>query len=109
MIFKCEANSLICGDRNAPSMFVPIEHLWLLFKKLTKRGVRVKFLIEITNENLSYSKDIMEYAELRHVDDIKFGGFGSYGGLKYQCSPVSTFGEAPQVMIISNMKELVEE
>jgi hypothetical protein len=51
----------------------------------------------------------MEYAELRHVDDIKFGGFGSYGGLKYQCSPVSSFGETPQVMIISNMKELVEE
>ena len=56
-------------------MFVPIEPLWLLFKKLTKRGVRVKFLTEITNENLSYSKDIMEYGELRHVDDIKFGRF----------------------------------
>jgi hypothetical protein len=90
-------------------MFVPIEPLWLVFKKLTKRGVRVKFLTEITNENLSYSKDIMEYAELRHVDDIKFGGFGLYDGLKYRSSPVSTFGEAPQVMIISNMKELVEE
>src|SRR5215213_2554255 len=109
MIFKCEANSLICGDRNAPSMFVPIEPLWLVFKKLTKRGVRVKFLTEITKENLSYSKEIMECAELRHLDDIKFGGFGIYDGIKYRCSPVSTFGEAPQVMIVSNMKELVEE
>jgi two-component system, OmpR family, sensor histidine kinase VicK len=99
----------ICGDRNAPSMFVPIESLWLVFKKLTKRGVRVKFLTEVTNENLSYSKDIMEQAELSHLDDIKFGGFGLYDGLKYRCSPVSTFGEAPQVMIVSNMKELVEE
>lgn len=99
----------ICGDRNAPSMFVPLEPLWAVFKKLTTRGVRVKFLTEITKENLSYSKDIMECAELRHLDDIKFGGFGLYDGIKYRCSPVSTYRQAPQVMIVSNMKELVEE
>jgi two-component system, OmpR family, sensor histidine kinase VicK len=99
----------ICGDPNAPSMFVPIEPLWVVFKKVTKRGVRVRFLTEITKENLSFSKDIMECAEVRHLDDIKFGGFGLYDGIKYRCSPASTYGQAPQVMIISNIKELVEE
>jgi len=98
----------ICGDRNAPSMFVPIEPLWRVFEKLTKRGVKVRFLTEITKENISYSKDIMECTELHHLDDIRFGGFGLYDGVKYRCSPVSTFREAPQVMIVSNIKELVE-
>jgi hypothetical protein len=99
----------ICGDRNAPSMFVPLEPIWLVFKKLTKRGVRVRFLTEITSENIVHCKDIMECAELRHLDDIKFGGFGLYDGIKYRCSPVSTYRQAPQVMIVSNMKELIEE
>lgn len=66
----------ICGDRKGPSMFVPIEPIWLVFNKLTKRGFRVKFLTEITSENISYCKDIMQCADLRHLDDIRFGGFG---------------------------------
>jgi two-component system, OmpR family, sensor histidine kinase VicK len=99
----------ICGDRKGPSMFVPIEPIWLVFNKLTKRGVRVKFLTEITSENISYCKDIMQCAELRHLDDIRFGGFGLYDGRKYRCSPVSSYGQGPEVMIVSNMKELVEE
>jgi two-component system, OmpR family, sensor histidine kinase VicK len=98
----------ICGDHNGPSMFVPIEPIWLLFKKLAKRGVRVRFLTEITSENISYCKDIMEYADLRHLDDIKFGGFGLFDRIKYRSSPVSNYKQGPPVMIVSNVKELVE-
>ena len=98
----------ICGDRNGPSMFVPIEPVWLIFKKLTKRGVRVRFLTEISSENIAYCKDIMECAELRHLDDIKFGGFGLFDRIKYRSSPVSNYKQGPPVMIVSNVKELVE-
>jgi two-component system, OmpR family, sensor histidine kinase VicK len=98
----------ICGDRNGPSMFVPIEPIWLIFKKLTKRGVSVRFLTEITSENIPYCKDIMGCADLRHLDDIKFGGFGLFDRIKYRCSPVTNYKQGPPVMIVSNVKELVQ-
>jgi hypothetical protein len=99
----------ICGDHHGPSMFVNIRLLWPLFMQLTKRGIRVRFLAEITKENLVYSKELMKFAELRHLDNIKFGGFGIFDGTKYRCSPTSKGEGSPPEFIMSNVKELVEE
>jgi hypothetical protein len=99
----------ICGDHHGPSMFVNIRLLWPLFMQLTKRGIRVRFLTEITKENLVYSKELMKFAELRHLDNIKFGGFGIFDGTKYRCSPTSKGEGSPPEFIMSNVKELVEE
>jgi len=72
----------ICGDRNgpsmfvptdSPSMFVPVKVLWSVFKELTKRGVRVRFITEITNDNISHCKELMKASDLRHLDEIRFG------------------------------------
>jgi hypothetical protein len=35
----------------------------------------LRFITEITNENISYTKDLMEIVELRHLDGVK-GNFG---------------------------------
>ena len=35
------------------------------------RGVRLKCIIEITNENIDYCKKLMELVEIRHLDDLK--------------------------------------
>ena len=48
--------------------------LELLKKALTDardRGVRLKCIIEITNENIDYCKKLMELVEIRHLDDLK--------------------------------------
>jgi signal transduction histidine kinase len=39
------------------------------------RGTRLRFITEITQENVSYVKEFIEIAELRHLDGVK-GNFG---------------------------------
>src|SRR5215467_12430223 len=39
------------------------------------RAIRLRFITEITKENISYTKDFMEIVELRHLDGVK-GSFG---------------------------------
>src|SRR5215467_3238082 len=39
------------------------------------RATRLRFITEITKENISYTKDFMEIVELRHLDGVK-GNFG---------------------------------
>jgi two-component system, OmpR family, sensor histidine kinase VicK len=39
------------------------------------RATRLRFITEITKENISYAKDFMEIVELRHLDGVK-GNFG---------------------------------
>src|SRR5215472_4870045 len=39
------------------------------------RGTRLRFISEITQENISYTKEVIEIVELRHLDGVK-GNFG---------------------------------
>ncbi|MFZ0221191.1 MAG: hypothetical protein WAM42_05785 [Candidatus Nitrosopolaris sp.] len=39
------------------------------------RATRLRFITEITKENISYTKEFMESVELRHLDGVK-GNFG---------------------------------
>jgi hypothetical protein len=39
------------------------------------KGTRLRFITEITQENISCTKEFMEIAELRHLDGVK-GNFG---------------------------------
>jgi hypothetical protein len=36
-----------------------------------RRGVRIRYITEITKNNLAYCTEIMKYAELRHLDGVK--------------------------------------
>ncbi|MFL6355143.1 MAG: ATP-binding protein [Nitrososphaeraceae archaeon] len=68
-ISKSKSQVDICGDYIMQA--IELE----LFKKALSdardRGVRLKCIIEITNENIDYYKKLMELAEIRHLDDLK--------------------------------------
>jgi two-component system sensor histidine kinase VicK len=55
-----------------PSAFEEIKKAMLEAKA---RAVRLRFITEITKENISYTKEFMESVELRHLDGVK-GNFG---------------------------------
>jgi two-component system sensor histidine kinase VicK len=68
-ISKSKSQVDICG--NYIMQAIELE----LFKKALSdardRGVRLKCIIEITNENIDYCKKLMELVEIRHLDDLK--------------------------------------
>ncbi|HYY67790.1 MAG TPA: hypothetical protein VE572_05535, partial [Nitrososphaeraceae archaeon] len=99
-----------CIDSNAPASFVLVEPMWNHMKELasTKKGVRFRFITEITKDNLPYCKEMAKILELRHLDGIK-GNLGIIDGREYRASPSIKPGVPPDVLIRSTAKVFVEQ
>jgi sugar-specific transcriptional regulator TrmB len=97
-----------CADDNAPISHIMLEPVRDGYIQLKNRGIKVRFITEITKENLYYSKELMKIVELRHLDGIK-GNFGISDGVEYRASPTSKQKGTPSEYIISTMKSFVEQ
>jgi two-component system, OmpR family, sensor histidine kinase VicK len=82
--------------------------------KVKKRGVNFRYVTEITKDNISYCKELSEFAEVRHLNGVK-GNFevsknGIKGG-KREYIGTATLQEAEPIaqLIYSNVKEIVEQ
>ena len=54
-----------CIDVNGPSMMVIPNHpVTKAYVDMKNRGVRMRFISEVTKDNLSYCKELMKLAEL---------------------------------------------
>ena len=97
-----------CADDNAPYSHFMLKPVRDGYIQLKNRGIKVRFITEITKENLYYSQELMKAVELRHLDGIK-GNFGISDGVEYRASPTSKQDETPSEYIISTMKPFVEQ
>ena len=98
----------VCTDSNGPSVILSSEKIKNAYYGLRKKGVKIRCVSDITDYNLSYCKQVMEFAELRHLDGVK-GGFGISDGTTYAATSVN-IGEKPITQLIySNVKALVEQ
>jgi two-component system, OmpR family, sensor histidine kinase VicK len=97
-----------CADSNAPYSHFMLKPVRDGYVQLKNRGIKVRFITEITRENLYFSKELMKIVELRHLDGIK-GNFGISDGIEYRASPTSKKDETPAEYIISTMKPFVEQ
>jgi two-component system sensor histidine kinase VicK len=96
------------ADSNAPYSHFILKPVRDGYIHLKNRGIKVRFITEITKENLYYSKELMKIVELRHLDGVK-GNFGISDGVEYRASPTSKQEETPSEYIISTMKSFVEQ
>jgi two-component system, OmpR family, sensor histidine kinase VicK len=96
------------ADSNAPYSHFMLKPVRDGYIQLKNRGIKVRFITEITKENLYYSQELMKAVELRHLDGIK-GNFGISDGVEYRASPTSKQDETPSEYIISTMKPFVEQ
>jgi two-component system, OmpR family, sensor histidine kinase VicK len=92
-----------------PPLAVGLGPIKKAFLDAKNRGVHMRYLTEITKDNLSYCKELMSIVdELRHLDGIK-GNF-MVGDTEY-VAPLILFEHgkiAPQA-VYSNTKEVVEQ
>jgi two-component system sensor histidine kinase VicK len=95
-----------CGDHRAPSVAIGVEEYKELLLNLKNRGTKLRFITDITKENIHYCKQVMKFAEeVRHIDGIKANFFVSETeyvatAARQEALPV------PQV-IYSNVKDIV--
>ena len=99
-----------CVDHTRPSLLIDIEALRMTFNEARKRGIRIRFVTEMTDDNITYCKELMRSSvnELRHLDGIK-GNF--YVSEKEYVSPATVHeeGKPASHVVYSNVKEVVEQ
>lgn len=96
----------LCGEYVMPAAIVSSE-LWNSYNALFKNGVKIRWITDIRNENISYCKQIMNIAEVRHLDNLK-GGFVVSDGSRYVATHTLNEGEPVLQLIYSNAKKIVE-
>jgi len=102
----------VCGDREVPRVFAESVLFRDIFLGVKSRGIEVRFVTEITQDNIQYCRKIAEeYGfELRHLDGIK-GNFGVADRKKQYWTSArvqNSEGEMPQLMW-SDVPAIVEQ
>ncbi len=97
-----------CIDRTRPLLATEIKPLKEAFLAAKSRGVKLRYITEITTENIPYCKELMRIVdELRHLDGIK-GNF-YISDIEYLApATMHAKGKPASQIIYSNVKEIVE-
>ncbi len=64
----------IFGDSTYPLFLLNTKQIKEKFIDFKRRGINSRFITEITLENITYCKELIQYIELRHLDQIKGNG-----------------------------------
>jgi two-component system, OmpR family, sensor histidine kinase VicK len=97
-----------CMDHTRPSLTIGMESIKGSFIDARNRGVKLRYLTEITDANISYCKELISIVdEVRHLDGIK-GNF-MVSEIEY-LAPATSHEETKlsSLIIYSSVREIVE-
>ena len=99
----------IC-DNKGVQVTINTKPIWEGMHILNNRGIKLKWITDITKENLEWCKEFMKIVEVRHLDRIE-GAFGIHDGKYYMASAnVTREGRTfPGELIVSNVKVIVQQ
>jgi signal transduction histidine kinase len=99
-----------CVDQTRPLLLNDIGALRMAFNEARKRGVKIRFVTEINDDNITHCKELIKssVSELRHLDGVK-GNF--YVSENEYVSPAAIHeeGKPASNVVYSNVKEVVEQ
>ena len=105
-----------CGDSKAPKLTIEVEEFRKLLFDLKKSGRKVRYITDITKNNIKYCKQLMDYFdEIRHIDGLRANfsvsdkEYLASGSLLQEETPRPQFTELLQQIIYSNVKDIVEQ
>jgi two-component system, OmpR family, sensor histidine kinase VicK len=97
-----------CVDQTRPILTLDISILKNAFLDAKNRGVKLLYITEITKDNLTYCKQLMEMThELRHIDGIKGNFYISESGYLAPAT-LHEKGKPASQIIYSNVNEIIE-
>ncbi|MFI5406695.1 MAG: hypothetical protein ACHQ1D_09315, partial [Nitrososphaerales archaeon] len=95
------------ADSQGPTIAMGVEQLRIGMRHAYERGVKIKYISEITKHNINYCKELMKIAEVRHVDNAKGGMAVSES--EYIATAKLQEGKPVSHLIHSNVMEIVEQ
>jgi two-component system, OmpR family, sensor histidine kinase VicK len=96
------------ADSKGSTVYVCVDEYRNSIAQAKGRGVKIRFLTEITKENISYCKQVMQYVdELRHLDGVR----GNFAVSESEYNASATLQEERPFMqtIYSNVRAFVEQ
>jgi two-component system sensor histidine kinase VicK len=108
LIFNTKYKIDACVDYTRPYLATEINQLRDAFLDAKKRGIKIRYLTEITKDNLRYCKELMPLVEeFRHLAGIK----GSFYISEQEYAAPATYhekGKSADMMVHSTVREIVE-
>ena len=97
------------GDKNGPSIIIDFPHIYKdNYIEAKRRGAKIRFITEITKDNISYCKELMAIVdEFRHLEG--FTGGMAISESEYMTTTVLREGQLLPQVFYSNAKEVVEQ
>jgi two-component system sensor histidine kinase VicK len=97
-----------CGDDTLPSVIVTTEPIKNAYRELLRRGIKTRFITEITEKNIEYCKELMKIVyELRLLEGIR-GNFG-VSESDYIATAIQQEGRPIPQLIHSNARAMIEQ
>jgi two-component system, OmpR family, sensor histidine kinase VicK len=97
-----------CIDASGPAVVMSIESMKKRLIVAHARGVKIRFVTEITKDNLPYCKQMMmQLGEMRHLDEVQ-GNFG-VSETEYLASATLDKEKVVPLLIYSNVKQIVKQ
>jgi two-component system sensor histidine kinase VicK len=104
-----ESMDAIC-DNKGVQVTINTKPIWDGMHVLKSKGVKLRWITDITEENLDWCKEFMKIVEIRHLDKIE-GAFGIHDRKYYLASAnVTREGKTfPGELIVSNVRVIVQQ
>lgn len=98
----------VCGDSLSPSFSMGVEPIKKGYIDFKQRGVKIRFITEITKDNIHYCKELMKFVEeLRHMDGVK--GNMAVSETEYVATAILQESQPVTQTIYSNAKAILEQ
>ena len=98
-----------CIDLTGPSIFVIPDHpITKAYQDMKKRGIKIRFITEITKDNIQHCKELMNISEVRHLDEVR-GNFGIIDDILYTASAKGIPSSPPPLLLTSTVRPFVEQ
>lgn len=78
-----------------------------VYKDMKSRGIKIRWITDVTKDNVTHCKDLMQYAEVRHINDLN-ANFG-VSETEYISAPTMEEGQPLPKIIYSNSKDMIEQ
>ncbi len=95
----------VCASSAAPTIAMTLFRD--AYKSMKSRGIKIRWVTDITKDNLTHCKDLMQYAEVRHISSLNENF--AVSETEYIVAPTMKEGQLLPKLIYSNSKEMVEQ
>jgi two-component system, OmpR family, sensor histidine kinase VicK len=102
-----QKEALVCADSNSAAFSMGVAPIKKGYDDFKRRGVRIRFITEITSQNLEYVKELMNYAEVRHMDTVK--GNMAVSETEYIATATLEGAKSITETIYSNAKPILDQ